>query len=207
MMNPGFFLLIENTNGNSMKRISSVLLWLIILTNIAGPIDHNFTEDYQNKSNSPIHDEEENGKFVTLSSDSDDCDNGGAGCSGMVGLELDCCTDGEIFALVTFVVVFVGIPLYWIYRKLWKLSKKIFFDKSREEEVEIDYIEVNESLGSHLPVTEKELLEFRVKEIKKRRRREEMEGENKKEPINAKEEFVLLSVFLFVIYLFWNNGI
>ena len=206
MMNPGFFLLIENTNGNSMKRISSALLWLIILTIIADPIDHNFTGDYQNQSNPPIYDEEENGKFVTLSSDSDDCDNGGAGCSGMVGLELDCCTDGEIFALVTFVVVFVGIPLYWIYRKLWKLSKKIFFDKSREEEVEIDYIEVNESLGRHLPVTEKELFEFRVKGIKKRRRREDME-ENKKEPINVKEEFVLLSVFLFVIYLFWNNGV
>ena len=205
MMNPGFFLLIENTNGNSMKRISFALLWLIILTNIADSIE-GFTGDNKNQSNSPIYGDEENGKFVTLSSDSDDCDNGGAGCSGMVGLELDCCTDGEIFALVTFIVVFVGIPLYWIYRKLWMLSKKIFFDKSREERIENDYIEVSESLGRHLPVTEKELLEFRVKEIKKRRRREDME-ENKKEPINVKEEFVLLSVFLFVIYLFWNNGI
>ena len=206
MMNPGFFLLIENTNGNSMKRVSFALLWLIILTNIADSIE-GFTGEHQNQSNSPIYDEEENGKFVTLSSDSDDCDNGGAGCSGMVGLELDCCTDGEIFALVIFIVVFVGIPLYWIYRKLWKLSKKIFFDKSREEEMKNDHIEVDESLGSHLPVTEKELLEFRVKEIKKRRRREEVEEENKKEPINLKEEFVLLSIFLFVIYLLWNNGI
>ena len=87
------------------------------------------------------------------------------------------------------------------------LSKKIFFDKGREEELKNDCIGVDESLGGHLPVTEKELFEFRVKEIKKRRRREEMEGENKKEPINVKEELVLLSVFLFVIYLFWNNGI
>jgi len=145
------------------------------------------------------------GNVVTLSSDCDDgdaCEGGG-----MVGLELDCCTDGEIFALVTFIVVFIGIPSYWIYRKLWKFSKRIIFDKSQEEEIKNDYIEVDESLGSHLPVTEKEFFEFRVKEIKKRRRREDMEGENKKEPINVKEEFMLLSVFLFVIYLFWNNGI
>ena len=125
----------------------------------------------------------------------------------MVGLELDCCTDGEIYALVTFIVVFVGIPLYWIYRKMWKLSKRIFFDKSREEDIENDCIEVDESLGSHLPVTEKELFEFRVKEIKKRRKREDTEEEKEKVQISIKEEFILLSVFLFVIYLFWNNGI
>ncbi|MAX45213.1 MAG: hypothetical protein CMB24_00255, partial [Euryarchaeota archaeon] len=59
----------------------------------------------------------------------------------------------------------------------------------------------------HLPVTEKELFEFRVKEIKKRRRKEEMGEENKTVLITVKEELVLLSVFLFVIYLFWNNGI
>ena len=206
MMNPGFFLLIENTNGNSMKGVSFALLWLIILTNIAGSIE-GFTGDNQNQSNSSIYDEGEKGKFVTLSSDSDDCDNGGAGCSGMVGLELDCCTDGEIFALVTFIVVFVGIPLYWIYRKIWKLSKRIFYNKSLEEEIENDSIEVDESLGSHLPVTEKELFEFRVKEIKKRRKKEGMEDEKEKVPISIKEEFMLLSVFLFVIYLFWNNGI
>ena len=63
MMNPGFFLLIENTNGNSMKGVSFALLWLIILTNIADSIE-GFTGDHQ--SNSPIYDEEENGKFVTL---------------------------------------------------------------------------------------------------------------------------------------------
>ena len=206
MMNPGFFLLIENTNGNSMKGVSFALLWLIILTNIAGSIE-GFTGDNQNQSNSSIYDEGEKGKFVTLSSDSDDCDNGGAGCSGMVGLELDCCTDGEIFALVTFIVVFVGIPLYWIYRKIWKLSKRIFYNKSLEEEIENDSIEVDESLGSHLPVTEKELFEFRVKEIKKRMKKEGMEDEKEKVPISIKEEFMLLSVFLFVIYLFWNNGI
>ena len=189
-----------------MKGVSFALLWLIILTNIAGSIE-GFTGDNQNQSNSSIYDEGEKGKFVTLSSDSDDCDNGGAGCSGMVGLELDCCTDGEIFALVTFIVVFVGIPLYWIYRKIWKLSKRIFYNKSLEEEIENDSIEVDESLGSHLPVTEKELFEFRVKEIKKRRKKEDMEDEKEKVPISIKEEFMLLSVFLFVIYLFWNNGI
>lgn len=191
-----------------MKRISLALLWLIILTNIADSLDHNLTGDHQNQSNSPIYEEEVGGKFVTLSSDSDDCDDGDA-CDrgGMVGLELDCCTDGEIYALVTFIVVFVGIPLYWIYRKMWKLSKRIFFDKSREEEIENDCIEVDESLGSHLPVTEKEFFEFRVKEIKKRRKREDMEEEKEKVPISIKEEFILLSVFLFVIYLFWNNGI
>ena len=204
-MNPGFFLLIENTNGNSMKRVSFALLWLIILTNIVDSLDYNFTGYHQNQSNSPIYEDEVKGKFVTLSSDCDDgdvCEGGG-----MVGLELDCCTDGEIFALVAFIVIFIGIPLYWTYRKLWNFSKRIIFDKSRKEEIKNGYIEVDESLGSHLPVTEKELFEFRVKEIKKRRRGEEMEGENKKEQINVKEELVLLSVFLFVIYLFWNNGI
>ena len=60
-------------------------------------------------------------------------------------------------------------------------------------EKEVD--EGNKSLGSHLPVTEKDLFEFRVKEIKKRRRREEKEG-GEINPFNFKEEFVILSVFV-----------
>ena len=137
-----------------MKRVYLIFLWSIILTSISNSIDYNYSEYYQNQSNSPTH-EEGNGNFVALSSDNE---------GGMVGLELDCCTTGEIIGLVLIIAIFVGIPSFLVFRKLWKFSKKILFAKSKQG--------------------------------------------NKEKPIfNFKEEFVIFSVFLFIIYLFWNYGI
>ena len=116
------------------------------------------------------------------------------------------CSDEAWIAFIS-VIVIIGILSYWIFRKLWKFSKKILFTQSEDESIENEDVGVDRSLGGHLPVTEKEFFEFRVKEIKKRRKREDMKEEREKVPINVKEEFLLLSVFLFVIYLFWNNGI
>ena len=116
------------------------------------------------------------------------------------------CTPEDWITFISFIVLSV-VLLFWIFRKLWKFGKKILFTQSEDENIENEEVEVDRSLGGHLPVTEKELFEFRVKEIKKRRKREDMKEEREKVPINVKEEFLLLSVFLFVIYLFWNYGI
>ena len=75
-------------------------------------------------------------------------------------------------------------------------SKTTDISKNAETEVEEEESEINYSLGGHLPVTEKELFEFRVKEIKKRRRKEEKEEEKEKVPFNFKEEFGIFSVFV-----------
>jgi len=168
-----------------MKRVSIVLLWLIVITNISGLINYNSSEYYQYQSNLPTQ-EENSGSLVTLSTGDE---------GGMPGLELDCCTDEEMYAFITLGVIFFGIPSFLIFRIIWKLIKKFLFSKSGEDGVEKEVDEGNKSLGSHLPVTEKELFEFRVKEIKKRRRREEKEGEEIN-PFNFKEEFVILSVFV-----------
>ena len=45
---------------------------------------------------------------------------------------------------------------------------------------------------------EKELFEFRVKEIKKRKGEEETAEEIKKSPFNLKEEFVIFAVLILV---------
>ena len=173
-----------------MKRLYFIFLWSIILTSISNSIDYNYSEYYQN--NSSTHEGEANGNFVTLSSDNE---------GGMVGLELDCCTTGEIIGLVLIIAIFVGIPSFLIFRKLWKFSKKILFAKIKEEDKANENIEVEELLGSRLPLTLKEL------KIQKKRTRIGMGLEEEKPSFNFKEEFVIFSVFLFIIYLFWNNGI
>ena len=183
-------MVLDGRKGDSMKRLYFIFLWSIILTSISNSINHNYSEYYQNQSNSPTH--ERNGNFVTLSSDNE---------GGMVGLELDCCTTGEIIGLVLIIAIFVGIPSFLVFRKLWKFSRKILFAKSKEGDKENDNFEVDELLGSHLPLTLKEL------EIHKKRTRIEMGLEKEKPIFNFKEEFVIFSVFLFIIYLFWNNGI
>ena len=183
---------LDGRKGDSMKRVYLIFLWSIILTSISNSIDYNYSEYYQNQSNSSTHEGEANGNFVTLSSDNE---------GGMVGLELDCCTTGEIIGLVLIIAIFVGIPSFWVFRKLWKFSKKILFAKIKEEGKENENIEVDELLGSRLPLTQKEL------EIQKKRTRIEMGLEEEKPSFNFKEEFVIFSVFLFIIYLFWNNGI
>jgi len=136
--------------------------------------------------------EEGNRNFVTLSSDDE---------GGMVGLELDCCTTGEIIGLVVIIAIFVGIPSFLVFRKVWKFGKQILLAKGKEEYKGNDNFEVNELSGSHPPLTLKEL------KIRKKRIRIKMGLEKEKPSFNFKEEFVIFSVFLFIIYLFWNNGI
>ena len=116
-------------------------------------------------------------------------------------------TTEEVYALVVFIAFFIGIPSYLLVRKIWKVIKRRICVKDLENEIDEEFDEEDRSLGRHLPVTEKELFEFRVKEIKKRKRKEEIKEGNKLESITVKEEIVLLSSFLFVIYLFWNNGL
>ncbi len=116
-------------------------------------------------------------------------------------------TTEEVYALVVFIVFFIVIPSYLLVRKIWKVIKRRIYVKGLEDEIDEEFDEEDRSLGRHLPVTEKELFEFRVKEIKKRKRKEEIKEGNKLESITVKEEIVLLSSFLFVIYLFWNNGL
>ena len=168
-----------------MKRVYLIFLWSIILTSISNSIDYNYSEYYQNQSNSPTH-EEGNGNFVALSSDNE---------GGMVGLELDCCTTGEIIGLVLIIAIFVGIPSFLVFRKLWKFSKKILFAKSKEGDKENENFEVDELLGSRLPLTLKEL------EIHKKRARIEMGLEKEKPIFNFKEEFVIFSVFLTIVLI------
>ncbi len=136
--------------------------------------------------------EEGNRNLVTLYSDDE---------GGMVGLELDCWTTGDIVVLVVIIAIFVGIPSFLVFRKLWKFGKQILFAKIKEEYKENENFEVDELLGSHLPLTLKEL------KTHKKRIRIKMGLEEEKPNFNFKEEFVILSVFLFIIYLFWNNGI
>ena len=116
-------------------------------------------------------------------------------------------TTEEVYALVVFIAFFIGIPSYLLVRKIWKVIKRRICVKDLENEIDEEFDEEDRSLGRHLPVTEKELFEFRVKEIKKRKRKEEIKEGNKLESITVKEEIVLFSSFLFVIYLFWNNGL
>ena len=116
-------------------------------------------------------------------------------------------TTEEVYALVFFIVFFIGIPSYLLVRKIWKVIKRRICVKHLENEIDEEFDEEDRFLGRHLPVTEKELFEFRVKEIKKRKRKEEIKEGNKLESITVKEEIVLFSSFLFVIYLFWNNGL
>tara|TARA_B100000131_G_C17773004_1_gene474131 strand:- start:94 stop:504 length:411 start_codon:yes stop_codon:yes gene_type:complete len=116
-------------------------------------------------------------------------------------------TTEEVYALVIFIAFFIGIPSYLLVRKIWKVIKRGMNLKALEDEIDDEFVEDDRSLGGHLPVTEKEFFEFRVKEIKKRKRKEEIRDGNKTESITVKEELVLLSSFLFVIYLFWNNGL
>ena len=169
-----------------MKRISIGVLWLIVITSLSGQIDHNSSEYYQYQSNSPTQ-EEESGSLVTLSTDDE---------GGMPGLELACCTDEEMHAIIALGIIFIGIPSFLVFRIIWKIVKRLIYLKNAETEVEEEESEINDSLGGHLPVTEKELFEFRVKEIKKRRRKEEKEEEKEKVPFNFKEEFGIFSVFV-----------
>ena len=125
-----------------MNRISVTLVLFIILAGIASPVSDTLN---QSLSDTQITEKNESRvSFVALSSD-DDCkdrdDDGVCDEGGMVGLKLDCCSDGEIFALVR-----------------WKKGNGIDSNRQRDR-------------------------------------------------FNLKEELLILSVYLFIVYLFWNNGI
>ena len=191
-----------------MKRTSIVLLWLIILTSIVDPVNHNSAEDEPN--NTATDEYLVAGNVVHLVN-YDECEdlNVDGFCNGgdMVGLYEGIPTTEEVYALVIFIAFFIGIPSYLLVRKIWKVIKRRINVKRLKDEIDEEFDEEDRSLGRHLPVTEKEFFEFRVKEIKKRKRMEEIEEGNKTDSITVKEEVVLLSSFLFVIYLFWNNGL
>ena len=188
-----------------MKRISIAIFSLMIFASMSNIVNYDSEKSSVNGRSSSNDHDGNYGKITAMYGDvggpAITDENGGMGF-GCIFL----CSDEAWVAFIS-VIVIVGILSYLVFRKVWKFVKRRIYRKSAEVRLDEEVVEVTESLGGHLPVTEKELFEFRVKEIKKRRRREEMEGENKKEPINVKEELVLLSVFLFVIYLFWNNGI
>ncbi len=184
-----------------MKRISITVLCLFIFISVVEPVNNNFAE-YHKEDNLEIGDVRNYGSVVTLTSD-DECDdlNEDGVCDerGMVGLELDCCSDGEMFALVTFVAIFAGIPTYLIFRKLWKIVKKRVYVKRQNIDINEDEVFDNQSLGSHLPVTWEEFVRWKKGNNNGRNRH--------KNEFNLKEELLIISIYLFTVYLFWNNGI
>ena len=184
-----------------MKRISITVLCLFIFISVVEPVNHNFAE-YHKEDNLEIGDVRNYGSVVTLTSD-DECDDlnedGVCDEKGMVGLKLDCCSDGEMFALVAFVAIFAGIPTYLIFRRFWKIVKKRVYVKRQNIDINEDDVFDNQSLGGHLPVTWKEFVRWKKGNSNGRNR-------HKKE-FNPKEELLILSIYLFTVYLIWNNGI
>ena len=109
---------------------------------------------------------------------------------------MDCCTTGEIIGLVVIIAIFVGIPSFLVFRKVWKFGKQILFAKSEEEYKENENFEVDELSSIYLPLTLKEL------KIHKKRIRIKMGLEKEKPSFNFKEEFVILSVFVTIVLIF-----
>ncbi len=112
---------------------------------------------------------------------------------GMVGLKLDMPTTGEIVAFVLFIVIIVGIPSFLVFRKVWKIVKGRIYRKNLEIGVEEEVLEINNSLGGHLPVTQEEFVKWEKSGL----------GKNKTKrrdySINIKEEVVIIIVFVLVI--------
>lgn len=169
-----------------MKRTSIILLWLIILTSIVDPINQNFVEDDPNNT----------ANVVTLTSD-DECDDlnedGVCDEKGMVGLKLDMPTTGEIVAFVLFIVIIVGIPSFLVFRKVWKIVKGRIYRKNLEIGVEEEVLEINNSLGGHLPVTQEEFVKWEKSGLEKNKTK------RRDYSINIKEEVVIIIVFVLVI--------
>ena len=181
-----------------MKRISIAIFSLMIFASMSNIVNYDSEKSsVDGRSSSDDHDGNY-GKITAMYGDvggpAITDENGGMGF-GCIFL----CTPEDWITFISFIVLSV-VLLFWIFRKLWKFGKKILFTQSEDENIENEEVEVDRSLGGHLPVTEKELFEFRVKEIKKRRRMEEEEG-FKKEPLNLKEEFVIISVFVTIVVI------
>ena len=178
-----------------MKRVSFTVLCLFILTSVVDPVNHNFAEDYQ-KDNSKFEDIRSYGSVVTLTSD-DECDdlNEDDICDekGMVGLNLDMPTTGEIVAFVLFIVIIVGIPSFLIFRKVWKIVKGRIYRKNLEIGVEEEVLEINNSLGGHLPVTQEEFIKWEKSGLEKNKTKK------RDYSINIKEEVMIIIAFVLVI--------
>ena len=178
-----------------MKRISIALLLLFILISVVDPVNHNFAEDYQ-KDNSEFEDARSYGSVVALTSD-DECDDlnedGVCDEKGMVGLKLDMPTTGEIVAFVLFIVIIVGIPSFLIFRKVWNILKGRIYRKNLEIGVEEEVLEINNSLGGHLPVTQEEFVKWEKSGLGKSKTK------RRDYSINIKEEVVIIIVFVLVI--------
>ena len=178
-----------------MKRISIALLWLFILTSVVDPVNHNFAE-YHQEDNLEFEGVGSYGSVVTLTSD-DECDdlNEDDICDekGMVGLNLDKSTTGEIVAFVLFIVIIVGIPSFLIFRKVWKIVKGRIYCKNLEIGVEEEVLEINNSLGGHLPVTQEEFVRWEKSGLEKNK------VKRREYSINIKEEVVIIISFVLVI--------
>ena len=179
-----------------MKRISFAIFSLMIFASISNLLSLDSESSPEVNHSSYDYNEGNYGKITAMYGDV-----GGPAITdenGGMGFDI-CCSEEEWNAIIAF-LVFVGILSFLIVRNIWKFVKKKIFRKSVENGVGEEVVEGNEFLGSHLPVSEKEFVAWKKGKV-------EVEKGNKKEPFNLKEEFILLSVFLFVIYLFWNNGI
>lgn len=185
-----------------MKRISFTILCLFILITGVEPVNHNFTEDYQ-KDNSEFEDIRSYGSVVTLTSD-DECDDlnedGVCDEKGMVGLKLDMPTTGEIIAFVLFIVIIVGIPSFLIFRKVWNILKGRIYRKNLEIGVEEEVIEINNSLGGHLPVTQEEFIKWEKSDLEKNKVKKREYSINIKEEVVIIFVFVLLTIFIPMVF-------
>ena len=179
-----------------MKRISIAIFSLMVFASMSNVVNYDSEKSSVDGLSSSDYNDGNYGKIKAMYGDvggpAITDENGGMGF-GCIFL----CTPEDWIAFISFIFLSV-VLLFWIFRKLWKFGKKILFTQSEDESIENEEVDVDQSLGGHLPVTEKELFEFRVNEIKKRRRREEKEEEERdeKKPFDFKEEFVIFSVFV-----------
>ncbi len=179
-----------------MKRISFVIFSLMVFASMSNLLNYGSESSPEVNHSSSDYDEGNYGKITTMYGDV-----GGPAITdenGGMGFDI-CCSEEEWNAIIAF-LVFVGILSFLIVRKIWKFAKKGIFRKSVDNGVGEEVVEGNDFLGSNLPVSEKEFIAWKKGKLG-------VKKGNKKEPFNLREEFILLAVFLFVIYLFWNNGI
>ena len=185
-----------------MKRISIALLWLFILTSVVDHVNHNFAE-YHQEDNSEIGDIRNYGNIVTLTSD-DECDdlNEDDICDekGMVGLNLDMPTTGEIVAFVLSIVIIAGIPSFLIFRKVWMIVKGRIYRKNLEIGVEEEVLEINYSIGGHLPVTQEEFVKWEKSGLGKNKLEKREDSNNIKEEVVIIIAFVLLIIFIPMVF-------
>ena len=176
-----------------MKRISVAIFSLMIFASMANVVNYDSEKSsVDGRSSSDNHDGNY-GKITAMYGDvggpAITDENGGMGF-GCIFL----CTSEDWFVFISFIVLSI-VLLFWIFRKLWKFGKRILFAQSEDESIENEGVDVDRSLGSHLPVTEKEL------EIHKKRTRIEKGVEEEKPSFNIKEEFVVFSVFITIVVI------